>query len=699
MREYGEAARSEQPTSATSSSTDDRRRSDQSRPQTQRSRPPARARRNGLGSRRHVLDGGRRRVDARRQARPRGDRLRVLDGSDRGHQPPVRPVRQGDRVHHGRRAPARPQGLSRCASGEARPGLDRLHAAGRTSLARRPPGLVALRARCELAASRRDPTAESKGKTTIPSSRFAGTTPSPTPTGPASGCRPRRNGNSRRAAARRGRATSGATTCVPGGKWQANIWEGHFPDQNSCRRRIRPHRAGRARFLPTASACTTSPATSGNGAATGIVRVMRPSAARDPAGPASSYDPDEPGVPKRVQRGGSFLCSDQYCTRYLPGAGQRRRRQRGLARGISVRAVTGSGKLSRFGRTARSDKIDGPAMTGRVLGECPSSLGGVRRAVPTWLSYVYNWLFSEFLTHLGFLLALVLMAGLLRQRRSPSSTIAWLLVILLLPYIGVPLYIMFGGRKMQADGPAKAADLPPMPADAHGGDQCGTVERLLASYGVPPATAGNRVELVTSGVDAYRARDAADRAGPVDDPHHDLHPGPGRGSQALVDCLTRRAAEGVSVRLLLDDVGSWRVRRRFLARLIEAGAQVAFFMPVLHIPFRGRANLRNHRKLVVVDSTNRADRRHEPCVAVHRAAGLARLVARFIDGRRRAGGGGARGALRVRLAVHHRPRPDRGRASPSRDPATGGDGVERGPSRAPAGRTSPATRSTSRCWP
>ena len=40
----------------------------------------------------------------------------------------------------------------------------------------------------------------------------------------------------------------------------------------------------------------------------------------NPQGPESSYDPQEPGVPKRVQRGGSFLCSDLYCTRYLPGA-------------------------------------------------------------------------------------------------------------------------------------------------------------------------------------------------------------------------------------------------------------------------------------------------------------------------------------------------------------------------------------------
>ena len=221
--------------------------------------------------------------------------------------------------------------------------------------------------------------------------------------------------------------------------------------------------------------------------------------------------------------------------------------------------------------------------------------------MPTWLSFIYNWLFSEFLTHLGFLLALVLMADLLRQRRSPSSTIAWLLVILMLPYVGVPLYIMFGGRKIKRMARRKQLIFHQRP-EPNRDDECGTVNRLLASYGVPPATAGNRVELVTSGVDAYRAPDAADRASTFDHPHHDLHPGRDEGSQALVDCLARRAAEGVSVRLLLDDVGSWRVRRRFLARLVDAGAQVAYFMPMLHIPFRGRANLRNHRKLVIVDN-------------------------------------------------------------------------------------------------
>ena len=47
-------------------------------------------------------------------------------------------------------------------------------------------------------------------------------------------------------------------------------------------------------------------------ASTGIV-------ARNPQGPETSFDPTEPGEKKRVQRGGSFLCTDQYCTRYMVG--------------------------------------------------------------------------------------------------------------------------------------------------------------------------------------------------------------------------------------------------------------------------------------------------------------------------------------------------------------------------------------------
>ncbi len=40
---------------------------------------------------------------------------------------------------------------------------------------------------------------------------------------------------------------------------------------------------------------------------------------KNPQGPKDSFDPDEPDTRKRVQKGGSFLCTDQYCSRFMPG--------------------------------------------------------------------------------------------------------------------------------------------------------------------------------------------------------------------------------------------------------------------------------------------------------------------------------------------------------------------------------------------
>jgi formylglycine-generating enzyme required for sulfatase activity len=108
------------------------------------------------------------------------------------------------------------------------------------------------------------------------------------------------------------------------GRWMANTHQGHFPDHDSGEDTftgIGPV----AQFPPNAYGLYD---VAGNvwewvsdwyrpdyyatlAAAGGVVR--------NPGGPASSYDPSEPGVPKRVMRGGSFLCTDQYCSRYMVG--------------------------------------------------------------------------------------------------------------------------------------------------------------------------------------------------------------------------------------------------------------------------------------------------------------------------------------------------------------------------------------------
>lgn len=110
----------------------------------------------------------------------------------------------------------------------------------------------------------------------------------------------------------------------PNGRFQANSFQGHFPDKNTAE----------DGFVGTAPV--------GSFAANGFrlfdmagnvwewtsdwyrsdyyqTLAAAKQVARNPKGPADSLDPSEPGVAKHVQRGGSFLCTDEYCSRYMPG--------------------------------------------------------------------------------------------------------------------------------------------------------------------------------------------------------------------------------------------------------------------------------------------------------------------------------------------------------------------------------------------
>ena len=204
----------------------------------------------------------------------------------------------------------------------------------------------------------------------------------------------------------------------------------------------------------------------------------------------------------------------------------------------------------------------------------------------------------------GFLLAFFLVARLLAEKRQPSNTFAWLLVIVLVPYVGVPLYLLFGGRKLQRLIAHKARIAPSLdgstPPFELNGQLLPTVQTINASGACPP-TGGNSVRLVVTGEEMFAALTQQIR-----EAKHSIHIttfilGRDETGKKLVKLLAARAREGVKVRLLLDAVGSMFTSRGFVQPLRDAGGEVARFLPVVPLTFRSTANLRNHRKIAVFD--------------------------------------------------------------------------------------------------
>jgi cardiolipin synthase len=209
---------------------------------------------------------------------------------------------------------------------------------------------------------------------------------------------------------------------------------------------------------------------------------------------------------------------------------------------------------------------------------------------------------EHFGTIFGFLLAFLVVGRLTLERRNPSNIYAWGLLMLFVPWLGVPLYFLFGGRKSSRLARAKlqvnayAAQLaaginiaePPGPE----------VAPILAPR---RKFAYNTFHLLGDGVETYEAlRQEIGRA------QRSIHLqtfilGRDEYARQIVADLAERARAGVEVKLLVDALGSLGAAGRFVAPLRAAGGRVARFMPMLPIQTKTSANLRNHRKFAIFD--------------------------------------------------------------------------------------------------
>ncbi|MBC7699071.1 MAG: PLDc N-terminal domain-containing protein [Massilia sp.] len=188
-----------------------------------------------------------------------------------------------------------------------------------------------------------------------------------------------------------------------------------------------------------------------------------------------------------------------------------------------------------------------------------------------------------------------------RQRRHPSAAIAWVVLLALLPYIALPLYLLFGNRKVLRGQPLRLA--PATLSTDEPGDQT-TVARfqhLAGALGVPPAASYRQLAIHDDGQAALTALRAVIMGATRTLDLCTFLMGRDALGQEITTLLMHKARGGVRVRFLIDGIGVYLGGRPPLRALKASGVQVALFVSPWRSPLPGRTNLRNHRKLVIAD--------------------------------------------------------------------------------------------------
>ena len=202
------------------------------------------------------------------------------------------------------------------------------------------------------------------------------------------------------------------------------------------------------------------------------------------------------------------------------------------------------------------------------------------------------------------------MIAVLTDNRQPAKTMAWLLVLTFLPLLGIFLYFFFGRntRKERYISEQSMDDLTKHAMYQYVEQQNLRLPEehinlihLFANQSMSLPFKDNHVDIFTTGTNFFVS--LIDAIGSAKEHIHlesyifDDDPLGCLVADALID----KAREGVSVRVIYDDVGCWRVSGRFFERMRQEGIDVRSFMPVRFPAFTGKVNYRNHRKICVVD--------------------------------------------------------------------------------------------------
>jgi cardiolipin synthase len=216
---------------------------------------------------------------------------------------------------------------------------------------------------------------------------------------------------------------------------------------------------------------------------------------------------------------------------------------------------------------------------------------------------------------LSMVLLVVTIPWILLTKRDSTSAVAWCLLVFFVPIFGSIFFVLFGyqhiHRRLKRKRKHKKlfglahAGPPGDSADMRDADQPDAVwhgmSTLAMRFGAFSVSRGNTVCFYHEGTPAQQAiREAIASA------RHHIHLEyfifqPDETGRAMLDLLCEKAKQGVQVRLLYDAMGSRRLRGRTLMSLRDAGGKCREFLPLNPLRRRIQVNMRDHRKILVVD--------------------------------------------------------------------------------------------------
>lgn len=230
-------------------------------------------------------------------------------------------------------------------------------------------------------------------------------------------------------------------------------------------------------------------------------------------------------------------------------------------------------------------------------------------AITQWFTHEHVMLM---LSMLWTLYVVIVGVWILLQRRAPVATLSWLLSMAVIPVLGIGIYYFLGPRRLKRQRLRRLRSrrrsrvrgsmarlkekVPEAPERLHQ-----VVKLVTAATNFPVSTA-DQVELLVGGAATFDSiMDAVRQA--QDHIHLEYYIfEPDQTGRALLALLCQKAQAGVTVRLLVDALGSKKLSVKYTKPLEEAGAEFALFHPTkFGRRVRPVINFRTHRKIVVID--------------------------------------------------------------------------------------------------